>query len=81
MFDKDLFYSLCEKYDIELSDSIDEPMLKDGDVMRPIVGADIKCVFAPYQIYFDYMIPVITQMRPDVVFTEYDTEGSLAVAC
>mgnify|MGYP000674148963 CR=1 FL=1 len=31
MFDKDLFLSLCEKYDVELSKTAMSPMLKDGD--------------------------------------------------
>jgi hypothetical protein len=34
MFDKDLFLSICEKYDVELSQTADSPMLKeDGERM------------------------------------------------
>ena len=29
MFDKNLFFALCEKYNVELSDSAKKPMLKD----------------------------------------------------
>jgi len=29
MFDKDLFLSICEKYDVELSQTADSPMLKE----------------------------------------------------
>lgn len=28
MFNKDLFFSLCEKYDVELSKTINKPMIK-----------------------------------------------------
>lgn len=34
MFDKDLFLSICEKYDVELSQTADSPMLnEDGGRM------------------------------------------------
>jgi hypothetical protein len=34
VFDKDLFLSICEKYDVELSQTADSPMLKeDGERM------------------------------------------------
>ena len=29
MFDKDLFLSICEKYDVELSQTVDSPILKE----------------------------------------------------
>lgn len=29
MFDKDLFLSICEKYDVEFSQTADSPMLKE----------------------------------------------------
>ena len=31
MFDKELFLSLCKKYNVELSDSATCPMIKEGD--------------------------------------------------
>ena len=30
MFDKDLFLSLCEKYDVELSETATSPMIREG---------------------------------------------------
>ena len=43
MFDKDLFLSLCEKYDVELSKTAMSPMLKDGDQAHAITNDD-RCV-------------------------------------
>ncbi len=34
MFDKNLFFTLCERYNVELSDSANEPMLKETEFMR-----------------------------------------------
>lgn len=45
MFDKELFYSLCEKYDVELSDTVDCPMIKDRDGVRAITNKDIELIF------------------------------------
>ena len=53
MFDKDLFLSLCEKYDVELSKTAMSPMLKDGDQAHAITNDDVNRVFAPCQTYFD----------------------------
>lgn len=40
-FDKDLFYRLCEKYSVELSDKYDKPMLKKPDgTVRPLTDKD-----------------------------------------
>lgn len=41
-FDAELFYKLCEKYDIELSDKYDKPMIKEKDgAMRPLEDDDV----------------------------------------
>ena len=41
MFNKELFYSLCEKYDVELSDKYDKPMIKEEDgTLRPLVDVE-----------------------------------------
>lgn len=41
-FDKDLFYRLCKKYGVELSDEYDKPMLKEpGDTVRPLTDKDV----------------------------------------
>lgn len=33
MFDKDLFLFICEKYDVEFSQTADSPMLREGRTM------------------------------------------------
>lgn len=33
MFDKDLFFSICEKYDVEFSQTADSPILREGRTM------------------------------------------------
>ena len=35
-FDKELFYSLCNKYNVELCDKYNSPMLKIGDEIRKV---------------------------------------------
>ena len=34
MFDRELFYSLCEKYHVELSEQHDSAMMKDGEAIK-----------------------------------------------
>lgn len=41
MFDKDLFLSLCEKYDVELRETAISPMIKEGEQVRVIADNDI----------------------------------------
>ena len=37
MLNKKLFYRLCEKYGVELSDKYDNPMIKEEDgTIRPV---------------------------------------------
>jgi hypothetical protein len=41
-FDRDLFYRLCEKYGLELSDKYDKPMIKESDgTVRPLTDKDV----------------------------------------
>ena len=48
-FNKNLFYDLCEKYNVELSDKYDKPMLKEGDSIRPLTEKDVRmCVRKQY---------------------------------
>lgn len=37
MFNKDLFLSICEKYDVELSQTADSPMLKSRESMSKLI--------------------------------------------
>ena len=52
MFDKDLFLSLCGKYNVELSDTLARPMMRVGSELHDITNRDINCVFAPKQTDF-----------------------------
>lgn len=54
MFDRDLFYSLCDKYGVELSDQYDRPMLKADDGLREITEADVKNLMPQFQEVFLY---------------------------
>ena len=41
-FDKELFYRLCEKYGVELSDKYDKPMLiEPNGTLRSLTDEDI----------------------------------------
>ena len=54
MFDKDLFLSLCEKYDVELSVTTTSPMIKEGEQAYTITEDDVSRVCTPCQTYFEY---------------------------
>ena len=54
MFNKDLFLSLCEKYDVELSVTATSPMIKEGEQTHAITEDDVNRVFASCQTYFGY---------------------------
>lgn len=54
MFDRDLFYSLCNKYGVELSDQYDKPMLKTDDALREITEKDIKNLIPQFEEVFLY---------------------------
>ena len=42
MFNEELFYSLCKKYGVELSDKYDKPMIKEKDgTLRPLSDDDV----------------------------------------
>lgn len=50
MFDKSLFFALCEKYNVELSDSAEKPMIKDRKGVHPVTTENVSRIFAPCQI-------------------------------
>ena len=45
MFDKYLFMDLCKKYNVELSDKHDKPMIKKNGKLIPIKNKDIEDIF------------------------------------
>lgn len=53
MFDKNLFFTLCEKYNVELSNSAKEPVIKDRNGVHAVTGEDISRIFAPCQTFLD----------------------------
>ena len=78
MFDKALFYSLCEKYQVELSNKYDRPMIKDGEDIHAITVDDVKRVFSNCQLYFNYGDSKIVAKNTSVAFND---EDDLAIAC
>lgn len=54
MFDKELFLSLCEKYNVELSSTAVGPMIREGQEVRAIAEDDVKRIFAPCHTFFGY---------------------------
>ena len=42
MFNKDLFYSICEKYNVELSEKFDCPMINDETGTHKITKEDVE---------------------------------------
>lgn len=49
MFNRELFYTLCDKYGVEFSDKYDKPMLKTEDGLRELVEQDVKDIFSKRQ--------------------------------
>lgn len=78
MFDRDLFLSLCEKYNVELSDTVISPMIKEGGQIREITNDDVRRIFIQCQIYFDYSSNK-TNARID--FPAFSVQEGYAIAC
>lgn len=78
MFDKDLFFSLCERYGVELSETLDVPMIKEGGEMHEITESDVKRIFAPHQTYCEYSA---NRISAKVKATEFYLQEDYAIAC
>lgn len=78
MFNKDLFLSLCEKYDVELSASVVSPMIKEGEQMHAITVDDVNRVFTPCQAYFGYSI---NKINARVEVPAFYLQDDYAIAC
>lgn len=78
MFDKDLFLSLCEKYDVELSDTVTAPMIREGMEVRSITDDDVNRIFSPRRTYFGYSGNKIST-KP--VFPKFNFVDDYAIAC
>ena len=78
MFDKELFFSLCEKYNVELSETADRPMIRNGEEVHSITDEDINRVFAPDQTYFPYLN---NKINADSISMTYSYQEDFAIAC
>ena len=78
MFDKNLFFALCEKYNVELSDSAEEPMIKDGNGVHAVTSEDVSRIFAPCQTFFGYSGKRLdTNIKKETYYLQED----FAIAC
>lgn len=78
MFDKDLFFSLCEKYDVELSKTATSPMIIDDVDVHTITNDDMNRIFVPSQTYFIYSSE---SMNAKSAVTKFYLENDYAIAC
>lgn len=78
MLNKELFFSLCEKYDIELSDKVNTPMIREENEIHAITYEDIERAFAPYQMCFDYSS---SEVNTNIPSTAYYIQDDFALAC
>lgn len=54
MFNQELFYSLCEKYGVELSNEIDSPMVRDMETLKKLDENEAKQILGMFKAYFSY---------------------------
>lgn len=78
MFNRDLFFSLCEKYGIELSETATSPMIRDGSTVHAITDDDVNRIFSPCQTYFGYSD---NKIRTKTVAPEFYLMDNYAIAC
>lgn len=78
MFDKNLFFALCEKYNVELSDSAMKPMIKDRNGVHAVTNEDVSRVFAPCQTFFGYSGK---KLEANIITSEYYLQEDFAIAC
>lgn len=78
MFNKDLFLSLCKKYNVELSETANSPMIKDKLQTRAITIDDINHIYKPRQAYFEYSI---NKINAKVEEATYYLQDDYAIAC
>ena len=78
MLDKELFFSLCEKYNVELSKTAKTPMIRDAEGVHAITEEDVKQILTPPQMFFDYSNNNIYTSNVKPVF---DFMDDYATAC
>lgn len=78
MFDKDLFLLLCEKYDVELSEINDAPVIKNGLIVHEITDEDVVRAFEFHQPYFEYFG---NRINTETMMCEFSLLEDYAEAC
>ena len=78
MFNKNLFLSLCEKYNVELSVTAACPMIQEGEQTHAITVDDVNRVFAPSRTYFGYSD---SKINARVTLPEFCLQEDYAIAC
>lgn len=78
MFNKDLFLSLCERYNVELSATANSPMIKEGEQAHVITVDDVNRVFTPYQTYFGYSN---NRINANIEASAFYLQEDYAIAC
>lgn len=78
MFNKDLFLSLCEKYNVEMSANATSPMIKDRGKIHEITVDDMNRIFSPCQIFFDYSD---NKTNAKIEFSAFYMQEEYAIAC
>lgn len=78
MLDKNLFFALCEKYNVELSDSAKKPMIKDRNGVHAVTNEDVSRIFAPYLTLFGYSVE---KLNANIITATYCLQEDFAIAC
>lgn len=78
VFDQNLFFALCEKYDVELSSSVKEPMIKGKNGVRAVTSEDVSRIFAPCETFFGYSGE---KLYADIISEPFCLQKNFAIAC
>ena len=52
MFNKELFYDLCNKYGVELSDEYSKPMIKTDGEVRQLEEQDVRDLLPQETVFY-----------------------------
>lgn len=80
MFDNELFYGLCEQYNVELSSQYDKPMIINGNKIECLDVVDIKEIFAYPDAIFPYCFNNGILQKYDDIYN-FDEVNPLVEAC
>lgn len=78
MFNKDLFLSLCEKYNVELSETASSPMIREGEQTHVITKNDMDRIFTPYRTFFGYSN---NKINANIKNSTFYLQEEYAIAC